>query len=137
MPPQVCYNRRRYPGREMVNPSVIRNLLTIMILVATAAWLVLSYVPVDLPQFPLNGELSQALFPWLVGLVLMMFVVIQAVLVRATVRIVKSPPDAETRAVVRLFRLRVGAEVFWTALPLAMTIILAMTIYLLGSNVPS
>ncbi|MCL4860159.1 MAG: hypothetical protein KJZ93_12160 [Caldilineaceae bacterium] len=102
-----------------------RYLLTIVSLLAVLFWLAFSYAP-GMPSLPAltfqagwSGALLQALA--LAGLIL--FVLIQLFILWSTSRL--SPiRQAESGP-----RVRLVAEFFWTALPLVMTIGLALLSY--------
>lgn len=65
--------------------------------------------------------------------VLFAFAAIQLWLVRATVRMLRRSPT-ESRPLPTTFALRLGSEIFWTALPLLMTIGLAVVGYELWAS---
>jgi len=106
----------------------MRYIVTGGILLATLGWLVLSYLPAvaaALPQVAFTGPVLQAALPWLAGVTLLIFLAIQADLVRATVRWFGPTVEPVTAQAVREFNLPRGAEVFWTVLPLLGTLLLA------------
>ena len=111
-----------------------RYLLTIMIVACIGAWLVLSYLPasvVSLPTIATGGGWTNAWFPMLTALTFAIFAAIQVMLIAGTRRIIRRPPDAGLRATVAQFQLRLGVEVFLTALPLVMTGAMVVLVYLL------
>lgn len=106
-----------------------RNLLTPLTLLAVAGWLLFSYAPQTwggLPVLAFPIDKMGYLFRPLALIVLLIFLVLQGVLVWATFRL-RGPTRANELADGR--RLRVGAELFWTALPLLMTVGLALLSY--------
>ncbi|NJN83590.1 MAG: hypothetical protein HC802_15775 [Caldilineaceae bacterium] len=110
---------------------MIRKLLTLLVLFGVVAWLVLSYVPASwsaLPQFSLHGLAGNGLFPILALVGLVVFIVIQLVLIWDTGSWFGSS-DVELQSRLRKFELRKGPELFWTGLPLLMTIGLALLSY--------
>jgi len=103
------------------------------ILLATLGWLVLSYLPgvtAALPVVAFDSQMAQSVLPWLAGITLLAFIVIQIDLVRATVRWFGPGVEPVTAQAVREFNLPRGAEIFWTVLPLVGTITLA--VWLIG-----
>lgn len=107
----------------------MRSLLSILLLLLTIGWIVLSYVPqsiLSLPTFTI-GERLTSLSPSILGIIFVLFVVIQLVLVGSTRRIFRSESSLEQA---EAFALQPTAELFWTALPLVVTLILAAVIFL-------
>jgi heme/copper-type cytochrome/quinol oxidase subunit 2 len=107
---------------------VVRYLLTLLSLFAVAVWLVLSYAPpgwVSLPMLALPAAWRQAAQGWLVvGLV--GFLLVQSMILWATFRV---RPATVGEPLAGGHRLRFAAELFWTALPLLMTVGLALLSY--------
>ncbi|HRA67928.1 MAG TPA: hypothetical protein PL187_18000 [Caldilinea sp.] len=107
----------------------MRYIVTGGILAATLGWLVMSYLPsaaAALPQMAFDGAAAPWLLPWLAGLSLLVFLVIQLDLVRATLRWYRpSATPAISQALVE-FSLPRGQELFWTVLPVLGTVILAL-----------
>lgn len=115
---------------------MVRYGLLIAVLLAVIAWLVLSYVPAAaalLPVIAVDDALAARVLPPLAVLTLAGLVVIQAVVLAVTGRMMRQPPTSALAATVQQFQLRYGREMFWTALPLVMTLVLAATIYLIGA----
>lgn len=103
------------------------------ILLATLGWLVLSYLPAvtaALPVVAFDSQAVQSALPWLAGITLLVFIVIQIDLVRATMRWFGASVDPATAQAVREFNLLHGVEIFWTVLPLVGTVTLA--VWLIG-----
>lgn len=104
-------------------------------MLATLGWLVLSYLPgitAMLPQVAFTGALAQAALPWLAGVTMLAFLVIQADLVRATVRWFGPAVAPATAQATHEFNLRRGAETFWTVLPLLGTLLLGVWLVIVG-----
>ncbi len=109
-----------------------RTLWMVVSLAVVMLWLVLSYVPsITLPQLTYPSWSGPLLA--VVGAVgLLAFLAIQAWLVRATGLFVREPAAAPGRTnpaaqgTVDEFKLRLGSELTWTALPMAMTVLLAL-----------
>lgn len=108
---------------------VFQRILALAILVVSILWLVISYVPglqAMMPTLimPGNGNTLAVL-----GVVaLLIFLAIQLWLVYTTLSTVRSYQSKHNG---QPFRLKWGAELFWTALPIAMTIALAWASYAL------
>lgn len=105
----------------------MRAIVTGGILLATIGWLVLSYLPGVTAAFPkaaFDSAWAQALLPWLAGVSLLAFFVIQLDLVRATARWFRPSAHTETVQALGDFHLGRGRELFWTALPLLGTVLL-------------
>lgn len=103
----------------------MRYILSFVTLACVIAWLVLSYVPtsiVALPTIAFGGTWVVAWFPVIAAVVLAVFVAVQTWLVFATARMLRRPADAGLAATIRQFKLSVSQEVFWTILPLVMTV---------------
>jgi len=104
---------------------MMRYIWSFVILACVIAWLVLSYVPtstIALPVIAFDGVWAAAWFPVSAAVVLTMFIAIQVWLVFATARMLRKPADASLAATILQFRLSVSKEVFWTGLPLVMTV---------------
>lgn len=113
----------------------MRYIVTGGILLATLGWLVLSYLPgitAALPKLAFDGALAQAALPWLAGITLLAFLAIQTDLVRATVRWFSPAVEPATAQAAQEFNLQRGAEIFWTALPLLGTLLLALWLVIVG-----
>ena len=119
-------------GAIEIGDYVLRRLLTLAILLVCVLWLVVSYLPgiqalLPVLAFPATGKwfasLSVAAF--------VIFVAIQLWLVYTTVVTVRA---SQAKGQSSLFRLKVGIELFWTALPIAMTVALAWASYALWQD---
>jgi hypothetical protein len=114
---------------------MVRYGLSIAVLLAVIVWLVLSYMPgaaALLPAIAFDDAWAARVLPLLAGLTFAGFVVIQAVVLAGTGRMMRHPPTSALAATVQQFQLRYGREMFWTALPLVMTVVLAATLYVIG-----
>lgn len=111
---------------------MLSRLLTVALLLITLLWLVVSYLPGVRAMLPTiafanqNGWMAPASL-----LAFIAFVAIQIWLVYTTVATVRA---YQARNGTTAFRLRVGAEFFWTALPIAMSLLLAWAGYELWLN---
>jgi heme/copper-type cytochrome/quinol oxidase subunit 2 len=108
---------------------VSRYLLSLISLAGLIFWLVFSYLSPDLRPFaPSVGPAAWLgpLLPWAAFVCLVLFVAIQLQVLWSTLRIRQwiAANVTEDRQ-----RLTVAAELFWTALPLLMTIGLAALSY--------
>lgn len=109
----------------------MRVVLTVFILLAVIAWLVLSYLPqaaAALPPIAFPAAVTGGIFPALAVVSLAVFLGLQLWLVADTDAVVKrwlrqAEPHAEP------FRLSRAAELLWTALPILMTLALAVAGY--------
>jgi heme/copper-type cytochrome/quinol oxidase subunit 2 len=110
---------------------VLRRLFTLAILAVCVLWLLASYLPgvqALLPTIAFGGG------KWLavLGLIaLVIFVAIQLWLVYTTVVTIRASQNSAGGSP---FRLKLSTELFWTALPIAMTAGLAWTSYALWFN---
>ncbi|HMN31497.1 MAG TPA: hypothetical protein PKE45_25330 [Caldilineaceae bacterium] len=104
-----------------------RYLLTLLSLFAVAVWLVLSYAPGWLPlptiAYPMGAASLRAV---LLVLALALFLLVQSIILWSTSRI-KLEPIGEPPTGGR--RMHVASELFWTILPLLMTLGLACISY--------
>ena len=112
-----------------------RAFFTYAILLIVVLWLVLSFVPsslLALPQFvPEQGAVSR-LSGQLLLVGLIAFLALQAWLIELTARLFQTPSEtgSHSRAeAIESFRLTRRAEIFWTAVPLLMTVALAFAGY--------
>lgn len=122
-----------------IGGNVQQRFLTWLIALVSIAvcmlWVVVSYLPsvrAMLPTLTLTG-----VSPWLAWLgviVLVAFVGIQLWLVYTTVNTVRAHQEQSSQLP---FRLNLGAEFFWTALPIAMTSGIAWASYALWLNFKS
>jgi hypothetical protein len=107
----------------------MRYIVTGGILLATVAWLVLSYMPetvVLLPKLAFDSPALAALFPWLALLTLAVFLIIQFDLVRSTGRWFRQPTQTSTARAIVEFDLSRRWELLWTVLPVVGTALLAI-----------
>lgn len=105
------------------------------ILLATLAWLVLSYLPgitAALPKFVLDSSAFQSVLPWLVAATLAVFLLIQVDLVQATAQWFRRTAPGETAHEIAAFQLRRGPELFWTVLPVLGTVALMVWLVMVG-----
>ncbi len=130
------YNRRRPCKRERdVASIVLRKFLTLSILIGTALWLVLSYLPGVrswLPQFSWQALGAERAFSWLAPFSLGAFVAIQLGVLWHTLHLLWGQ-RSHGRGDVQGFPIRLGMELFWAALPLVLTFGLAAASYRLWS----
>ena len=110
---------------------MLQKLFAYAILLATVLWLMLSYVPasvVTLPQIAFASADSGRLFQMLLVGGFGVFVVLQIWIVYATTQFVGTENSRkESRAAE--FGLNRSSEMLWTAVPLLMTIGLALASY--------
>ena len=108
--------------------AVIQRLFALALLLGVILWLVLSYVPDSLLPLPTVGYPGAGkLLAGLALLCLAAFLAIQWIVVQSTARSLKrgDPSDVHRPP----FRLNKSVELFWTALPRAMTLALAWASY--------
>lgn len=111
---------------------LLQRLFTLAILIICIAWLVVSYLPgvqALLPTIAFSGNRS-----WLAilgAIALVVFIAIQLWLVYTTVVTVRAHQAKRDGSP---FRLNTGAELFWTALPIVVTVGLAWASYALWLN---
>jgi hypothetical protein len=111
---------------------MLRNIVTFTISIGIVGWIVLSYLPssvVILPTIGFSMPWSGRLFAGLTVVSLILFIAIQVALVRSTALFVRPSARAEKDQASSDFELNRKAELFWTALPLAMTVALAVVCY--------
>lgn len=110
---------------------MLRKLFFYTILSATGLWLIFSYVPesvIALPDFAVPAASVRETFQTLLVVFFVAFLLLQFWLLRATRQIFRVPAnDAESSPT--LMGLSLSAELFWTAVPIAMTIALALLSY--------
>lgn len=107
----------------------MRYIVTGGILLATAAWLVLSYMPETvalLPKLAFDNPASATIFPWLTLLTLAIFLIIQFDLVRSTGRWFRQPTQTPMARSIVEFKLSHRWELLWTVLPVLGTALLAI-----------
>lgn len=110
---------------------MLQKLFGYAILLTTVLWLVLSYVPVSvvtLPQISFSSEGSGRLFQALLVGGFLIFLLLQVWLVNATKRLFRTP-DGRENGMAAEFGLNRTSEMIWTAIPLLMTIGLAVASY--------
>lgn len=115
---------------------VIRKALSFVIVIVLIAWIVLAYLPnawVTLPQLAFDERWSM-LLQLLAAAGMLAFAAIQVFLIRSTVWLVRA--EGDRTAIVKEFRLRPGLELVWTALPLAITVLLGAAAYQTWLNLP-
>lgn len=107
----------------------MRSTISIILLLVTVIWIVLSYIPKSLLSLPTLtiGERLTTNSPLILGLMLILFIGIQLYLVGSTWKMFRNEPS---RQLTEEYNLRENKELFWTALPLIITIILAIVIFL-------
>ncbi len=104
----------------------MRKLLVYGLLLGTLLWLVLSYLPESMVALPLLS-FSEALNPFFQRLLIFgvaVFLALQFWLLFATAGLFRSGQSSRTAA--DAFQLTLPRELFWTALPILMTIVLAL-----------
>ena len=137
----MCFDMQSFVLLESLNHLdgleqggfLMRYVLSVVSVLCVVAWLVLSYVPAaqaTLPIVAFTGAWSTRWLPVLAGLALGVSGVIQFWLVIATGKLVRQPVQVDLRANVREFGLRAGPEIFLTAVPLGMTLVLGMVLFL-------
>ena len=87
-------------------------------LLAVLLWLMLSYVPLALPQVAFPASASGGL-RWLAGIALVLFIGIQLVITARTPAILRASRQ-QARPIARTLSL--SSELFWTLLPLVATV---------------
>lgn len=110
---------------------MLQKLFGYTILLVTVLWLILSYIPVSvvtLPQISFATEGSGRLFQALLVGGFLIFVVLQIWLVVATKRLFRMA-DGRQNGMAAEFGLNRTSEMIWTAIPLLMTIGLALASY--------
>lgn len=140
---QNCYNRprvERYDRTPVLKQierkfessgTVLQRLFAYAILVITLLWLVLNYIPasiVKIPQITYPPESDGRLFSYLLAGGVVLFVLLQVWLVVASLRMFRTA-DGTENITARRFGLTQGTEAFWTAIPLLMTIGLAVVVW--------
>jgi len=108
----------------------MRKLLAYIILLGIIAWIALSYIPtsvVTLPTIAFPTAFNPFFQAVLAG-ALVLFTVLQLWLVWATVRNIQAGRQRDGSAA-KGFNLSLTREAFWTALPIVMTIVLALASY--------
>lgn len=118
-------------GKRRCEHSVLRSILAYSTLAIVILWLVLSYLPrqiVSLPNLALHGSAAGSAYQWALIVSLLVFLAIQLWLVWATVGFFRSQSQARGASPLA-FGLKLSSELFWTAIPLVMTIGLAIASY--------
>jgi heme/copper-type cytochrome/quinol oxidase subunit 2 len=111
---------------------VLQRLFTLAIVLVCLLWIVLSYLPQVQAKLPVIAFSAGGF--WLAVLAilaLVAFIAIQFWLLYTTVATVRSYQAKHPGS---LFHLKLGAELFWTALPIAMSVGLAWASYSLWLN---
>ncbi len=110
--------------------AVMQKLLAYLILLGVIAWIVLSYLPASIVTLP-TIAFPTALNPFfqvVLIVTLALFLGLQVALVWTTVKNIQrrqqGPESADSPLSLSLTR-----EAFWTALPIVMTIVLALASY--------
>src|SRR5688500_13045774 len=119
-----------------IGGCVFKRLFALSMLVIFILWLVISYLPGVQAQLPTIAFGSGSNLLAALGVAsLIVFVAIQLWLLVTTVSTIRTFQAKEIRTP---FRLKVGTEFFWTALPILMTVGLAWASYALwlGQSVP-
>ena len=112
----------------IMEKPVLRTVLSYTLLLVVVLWLVLSYVPdslVALPALSLGGEQIGSLFQQALLFGLVIFVALQAWLLRSSVRMFRPSEQGEESQAQR-FGLNASVEFVWTFIPLVMTLGLAL-----------
>lgn len=107
---------------------MLRKIFAYAILAVTVLWLVFSYIPVSvvtMPQIAYPLASSGRLFQYLLVGGFVLFVLLQIWLVVASARLFRTA-DGRQNQVTTEFGLNRTTEIFWTAIPLLMTIGLAL-----------
>jgi hypothetical protein len=115
---------------------MVRTAGTLAILLGFIGWLVLSYWPAGaamLPTIAFDGAWATVALPLAAAATLLVSGAIQAWLVYATGRSLRTPAGPVQAAALSEFGLSVGREMVWTAAPLLFTIALGAWI-VLGSH---
>jgi heme/copper-type cytochrome/quinol oxidase subunit 2 len=115
---------------------VFKRLLALAILIIFILWLVISYLPgvqALLPTIAFSGGGNLLALLGVASLII--FIAVQLWLLYTTVLTIRTHQAKEHGSP---FRLKVGAEFFWTALPILMTVGLAWASYALwlGAKMP-
>jgi hypothetical protein len=105
---------------------VRQRILALLLLAAVVLWLVLSYLPAArrLPVLAFSG--AGGVLAALTVATLLVFIAIQLWLIRSTMSSVGRSQHGSAQSP---FRLKLGVELFWTALPLVITVALAWAGY--------
>ncbi len=121
--------------QKLTSPSWILSIVTLL---SVIFWLFFSYVPpglIALPAITLLGKGSGATLQRLALVCLTLFVLIQLIIVRSTIQMLRRPGDASASRDGAInheagnFKLSLWSEVFWTILPLLTTLGLAFASY--------
>ncbi len=110
---------------------MLQKLFGYAILLVTLLWLMLSYLPdsvMTLPKISYSLQGSGRLLQVLLVGGFLIFVVLQVWLIYATKRMLRTEGGRENKMAAE-FGLNRTSEVFWTAVPLLMTIGLALASY--------
>lgn len=110
---------------------MLRSILAYATLAIVVLWLVFSYVPrhlVGLPNLSLHGPMFGQLAQWGLVVSFVVFLAIQVWLIWATVTLFRKS-GREGQVTPQAFGLKLSSELFWTAIPLVMTIGLGLISY--------
>ena len=110
---------------------MLQRLFTLAILLVCILWLVVSYLPGVQAHLPTIAFTGSNLLAILALIALVVFVAIQLWLLYTTMATVRAHRAKDSHSP---FRLRIGMEFFWTALPILMTLALAWASYALWLN---
>ena len=112
----------------------MRYFWSVMLLIVTVGWLVLSYLPAAdaLPVISFTGGWTSMWLPAFVVLSLGAFLGIQALVLTDTVKMLRHPVSEALRANIEEFRIRLAPEIVLTALPMVGTMLLALAIVVLS-----
>jgi hypothetical protein len=111
---------------------VLQRLFTLVIALICILWIVVSYLPGVQAMLPVIAFAGTGRWLAALGLIaLVAFLAIQLWLVYTTVATVRT---SQAKGNISPPRLKVGAELFWTALPIAMTVWLAWASYALWAR---
>lgn len=108
----------------------MQKLLAYLILLGVVVWIVLSYLPASVVALP-TIAFPTALNPFfqrVLVVTLTLFLVLQVLLVWTTVKNIQTRQQGKESADNPL-SLSLTREAFWTALPIVMTIVLALVSY--------
>jgi hypothetical protein len=106
-----------------------RSVLTLVALLPVVLWIVLSYVPPEanpLPDLSAWLPASTPVLAWLAAAGLLLILLIQVSITRASGRMFRDEHALARRELDREFAMRRSKEVFWTVLPLLMVVGLAV-----------
>lgn len=112
---------------------MVQRILSFLLVLGVILWIVLIYVPDSLLALPTIGfGGAGSLLAGLAAASLAAIVAIQAIVLRSTARSIPARDTSDTTD--PALRMNRAAEIFWTAFPLAMTLVLAWACYPLWRN---